>query len=136
MSPVQRTLAWLREHGYVAQKVEYFNYYAKKRVDLFGFIDVLAVSEHHLLAIQCSDDSHHAEHRKKILNSPVARLLAFHMDVEIWSWGLKLTGRRRQDGLLDRSKEQTLRREALTAQLVAKKEVSYEQASKAKRVQR
>lgn len=120
MSPVQRTLKWLREHGYEAQKTEHFNWHAKVRQDLFGFIDVLAVSEHHLLAIQCSDDSHHAAHRKKILTSKVAKLLVYHMDIEIWSWGLKLTGRRRKDELLDRSKQQTLRREALTAKLLPK----------------
>jgi hypothetical protein len=120
---MQRTLAWLREHGYEAQKTEYFNYFAKRRVDLFGFIDVLAVSEHHLLAIQVSDDAHHAEHRKKILANKAAHELAYHMDIEIWSWGLKLTGARRKDKLLVRRKEQTLRRDPLTAQLLPKKSV-------------
>ena len=42
---MQRTLAWLREHGYEAAKTEHFNWKAKVRQDLFGFIDVLAVSD-------------------------------------------------------------------------------------------
>jgi hypothetical protein len=118
---MQYTLAWLRGHGYDPWITEYWSHYAKRRVDLFGFIDVLAVSDHHLLAIQVSDDSHHAEHRKKIMALPVARLLAYHMDIEIWSWGLRLTGAKRKDGKLDRRKEQTLRRDALTAELLPKR---------------
>ncbi len=42
MSPVQRTLKKLRDEGWIAQKVEYWNYYAKKRIDLWGIIDILA----------------------------------------------------------------------------------------------
>jgi hypothetical protein len=118
---MERTLAWLREHGYEAQKTEHFNFYAKRRVDLFGFIDVLAVNEHHLLAIQVTDDTHRAEHEAKVLKSTVARLLVYHMDIELWSWGLKLTGERRKDGLLNRKKEYKLRRDALTARLLPKR---------------
>lgn len=121
MSPVQRTLKWLREHGYEADKTEHYNWKGKVRVDLFGFIDILAVSEHHLLAIQVTDDSHRAAMRKKVLASKIARLLVYHMDIEVWSWGLKLTGERRKDGKLNRSKEQTLQRDALTALLLPKR---------------
>jgi hypothetical protein len=117
---MERTLAWLRDHGYQPAKTEHFNHWAKVRQDLFGFIDVLAVKNDHMIAIQCSDDEHHAAHRNKILANPVAPILAQHMDVEIWSWGLKLTGRRRKDGLLNRQKEQTLRRDSLTDALKAR----------------
>jgi hypothetical protein len=55
----------------------------------------LAMNEAHMLATQSSDGSHHAEHVKKIMALPVARLLAYHMTIEIWSWSLKLTGRRK-----------------------------------------
>jgi len=118
---MQLTLAYLREHGWEAAKTEHWNHFAKRRQDLFGFIDVLAVSDDHLLAIQCSDDAHHAEHRKKILGNKAAKLLVFHMDIEIWSWGLKLTGEKRKDGKLNRRKEMTLRRDSLTAKLLPKK---------------
>jgi hypothetical protein len=118
MSPIQRTLAWLRDHGYEATKTEHFNWHAKVRQDLFGFIDVLAVDGNHLLAIQSSDGSHHAAHRQKIMTNKAAPLLAMRMDIEIWSWSLKLTGKRKADGLLVRKKEYALRREPLTAKLV------------------
>jgi len=123
MSPVQRTLDWLRKHGYEAAKTEHWNHFAKRRQDLYGFVDVLAVNADQLLAIQCSDDAHHAGHKAKILKNKAARLLAYHAEVEIWSWGLKLTRERRKDGLLNRQKEQTLRRESLTAQLLPKRSV-------------
>jgi hypothetical protein len=111
---MQHTLKWLRENGYEYWVTETWHHFAKRKMDLFGFIDVLAVNDRHLLAIQVCDDTHHAEHRKKILALPVARQLIYHMDIEIWSWGLKLTGTKRKDGKLNRRKEQTLRRDALT----------------------
>ena len=121
MSPMQLTLKWLRENGYQAQKTEHWNHFAKRRQDLFGFIDVLAVNDHHLLAIQTSDGAHHAEHIKKILENPVAHLLVYHMDIQVWSWELQLTGEKRKDGKLNRKKEMKLRQEALTARLLPKK---------------
>jgi hypothetical protein len=118
---MERTLAWLREHGYEAAKTEHWNHFAKRKQDLYGFIDVLAVSEHHLLAIQVTDDAHRSEHERKVLNNKVARLLVYHMDIELWSWGLKLTRAKRKDGLLNRRKEYQLRRDALTARLLPKR---------------
>lgn len=43
MRPLQRSLGWLRKQGYLAQKVEHWNAFAKRRVDLFGFADIVAV---------------------------------------------------------------------------------------------
>jgi hypothetical protein len=120
-SPIEHTLEWLREHGYDANVTEKWNHFAKVRQDLFGFIDVLAVSDDHMIAIQCTDGSHHAEHVEPILQSVVARRLAYHMDIEIWSWRKGLTGERRKDGKLNRRKEWKLRRDALTARLLPKR---------------
>lgn len=120
-SNVERTLNWLREHGYDAAVTEKWNQWAKVRQDLFGFIDVMAVSDNHMIAIQCTDGSHHAEHVAPILESSIARRLAYHMDIEIWSWRKGLTGERRKDGKLSRRKEWKLRRDALTARLLPKK---------------
>jgi hypothetical protein len=117
---MQLTLAWLREHGYEAAIAEKWLPHTNIKVDLFGFIDVLAVNEDQLLAIQVTDDSHHAEHVKKILGNTVAPLLAHHMEIELWSWGMKLTGRKRLDGKLDRRKRMTRRVESLTAALIPK----------------
>jgi len=121
MSPMQLTLRWLREHDYTAAIAEKWLPRTFIRQDLFGFIDVMAVNEQHLLAIQVTDDAHHAEHVRKILLLPVARELSYHMDIELWSWGLKLSGLTRKDGKLDRRKVMTLRREPLTARLLPKR---------------
>src|SRR5215469_10785245 len=43
MRPLQRSLGWLRKCGYLAQKVEHWNAFAQRRVDLFGFADIVAV---------------------------------------------------------------------------------------------
>ena len=44
MSPTARTLKLLRDQGYFAQVVEHWNPHVHRRVDLFGVIDVVAVS--------------------------------------------------------------------------------------------
>jgi hypothetical protein len=95
VSPIQLILQHLHERGYTAVKVEHWNHYAKRRQDLFNSSMCLAMNEGHMLAIQFSDGSYNAEHVKKIMALPVARLLAYHMTIEIWSWSPKLTGRRK-----------------------------------------
>ena len=42
-SPTSRSLAWLREQGFTAQKVEHWNQYARRTIDLFGVIDLVAI---------------------------------------------------------------------------------------------
>lgn len=42
-SPTQRTLKYLRDQGYKADVVEYWNSFARVRRDLFGIIDIVAV---------------------------------------------------------------------------------------------
>lgn len=43
ISPTQNTLKFLRAQGYTVQVVEKFIIWTKQRVDLFGFIDVVAI---------------------------------------------------------------------------------------------
>jgi hypothetical protein len=105
MSPLQRTHARLKELGYEVAKTEHWNHFAKRRQDLFGFIDTLAVKADHMLAVQTTDVDHQAAHVAKVKGIPVAALLALHMDVEIWAWSCKLTRARRKDGLLNRRPE-------------------------------
>ena len=42
-SPTSRTLKHLRKEGYTAVVAEKFNYFIKKRIDLFGWIDICAI---------------------------------------------------------------------------------------------
>ena len=51
-SPTQRTLEEMRNRGYLCWIVEHWNHFARKRQDLFGFVDVLAIKEGETIAIQ------------------------------------------------------------------------------------
>lgn len=52
MTPTQRSLAYLREEGYLVAIVEHWNPFARIRQDLFGFIDLLAIRRDETLAVQ------------------------------------------------------------------------------------
>lgn len=69
MSPMQRSLAFLREEGYHCEIVE-FRGYAKfgwgKTHDLWGFADILAIRENEILAVQVTSRSNVAARVKKI----------------------------------------------------------------------
>lgn len=71
ISNTSRTLRYLREQGWDADKVEQFNPYAGKfgqRKDLFGIIDIIALTEHGITGVQsCGQD--YAAHDRKILDS-------------------------------------------------------------------
>ena len=73
-SPAQRSLAYLREQGYTAQVVERFNPYAKVRVDLFGFLDLVCIKSGvtGVLGVQTTSTPHLSEREKKILAIPEA----------------------------------------------------------------
>lgn len=43
MTPTARSLKYLREQGYVCDIAERYNAFTRKRNDLFGFIDIVAV---------------------------------------------------------------------------------------------
>ena len=52
MTPTQRSLAYLRDEGYLIAIVEHWNPFARIRQDLFGFIDLLAIRRDETLAVQ------------------------------------------------------------------------------------
>lgn len=68
MNPSQRSLALLRKRGYdVVQNVEYWNPYAKRRKDLFGFLDILAMRKgtREILGVQTTSGSNLSARIKK-----------------------------------------------------------------------
>lgn len=69
ISNTSRTLEYVRSQGWLADKVEYFNPYARKRKDMFGFADIVALGENSIIAIQ-SCGSSFSEHFKKITEEP------------------------------------------------------------------
>ena len=89
-SPTQRTLKFLRAAGSLCAITEHWNQYAKVRVDLFGFIDVLAMTSdgNGLLGVQTTSGTNHAARRTKIFSLPAAKqwlLLGNRIWVVSWS---------------------------------------------------
>ena len=73
-SPTQRSLALLKKDGYSAQVVERFNPYAHVRVDLFGFIDIVAVGNGSTIGIQTTSAVNMSARVKKILLIPESKI--------------------------------------------------------------
>lgn len=95
-SPTQRTLAECRKRGYIVQVVERWNPHARKRIDLFGVIDVVAIDDGttiphagggRILGIQACSGTDHAKRRAKILAEPRAKQwVEAGGRLELWSW--------------------------------------------------
>ena len=94
VSPTARTLNECRRRGWHAGVVERWlpnpvHPGGGTRRDLFGFIDVVALTGTHILGIQCCALSGHAAHVKKITVDRVedAKVWLAHGGlIEIWAW--------------------------------------------------
>lgn len=93
ISPTQRSLAECRKRGWPAQVVEKWVPQAKRRVDLFGFGDIVALDgEPGVLAIQATSDSHVSDRVRKIreeCTEAADAWLALGNRIQVWGWGLK-----------------------------------------------
>src|SRR5574341_1494009 len=70
-SPTQRSLKLMRERGFYAEVVEHWNQWARKRKDLFGFIDVLCLGDTgDLVGVQSTSASNISARVRKITDSP------------------------------------------------------------------
>jgi hypothetical protein len=95
MSPLQRTLDFLRGIDAIPVKLEYFNKWAKRRIDIWG-ADVLALHGSLLMAIQCTDGAHQAQHiTKAIANPDVRNWLKGNAAFYIYAWKQPTATRRR-----------------------------------------
>ena len=87
MSPTQRSLKYLRDLGYYCEVVEHYNAFSKRRIDLWGWCDILALGPLHILAIQTTTKSNMLARQKKILASdtfPMVRALGVVVVVHGW----------------------------------------------------
>jgi len=86
-SPTQRTLKLLRDEGYTAQVVERWCSFTKRRHDLFGIIDVLAIKDGETLAVQTTSGSGVSARLKKMLASDtLEQILKAGWNVHIHGW--------------------------------------------------
>lgn len=97
LSPTARSLAVLRERGYMAAVVERWNPHVHIRQDLFGFADILAVRPESasnltgrtgdFLIVQACAGSGHAAHVAKIRAEPRHVIwLSAGGRIQVWSW--------------------------------------------------
>lgn len=92
MTPTQRSLALLRERGYLVAIVEKFVRFPPPghRVDLWGFVDLLAVKAGEVLGVQVTSGAHVSERLKKIAASPhIATVLSAGVKVVVHGWAKK-----------------------------------------------
>ncbi len=87
MSPTARSLAHLKELGYVSQIVEHWNPFSRTRKDLFG-ADILCLkSGEPVLAIQATSGANHSARRVKLQAGEFIDLWKQSgVTLEIWSW--------------------------------------------------
>ncbi len=75
-SPTARTLNWLRKQGIEAGVVERHNTFSGQKIDLFGFIDIVALRPMlaGCLGVQATSAPNMAARRTKIISLQAAKL--------------------------------------------------------------
>lgn len=68
-SSMQLSLAVLRKQGYFCEITEHYNFFSKRRKDLFGIIDIVALGNGETIGIQTTTVNGLSAHRKKIRES-------------------------------------------------------------------
>lgn len=89
-SPTARTLERLRKEGYTCQVVEKWQAFSKRRIDLFGVIDIVAVipGTVGVLGIQATSRGNVKARITKSLAEPkLLTWLQAKNEFEVWGWG-------------------------------------------------
>lgn len=88
-SPTSRTIFLCKSRGWDVEVTEHHVIGGITR-DLFGFCDVAAITDNHLILIQCTDYSHASTRRRKILEQcavKAKRLLGVPgVLIQVWAW--------------------------------------------------
>jgi hypothetical protein len=86
-SPTGRSLDALRALGYAPWVVEYWNSFSRKRVDLFGAWDIVAVGNGEIVFVQTTSGSNVSARVKKIADNEYTPLLrAAGVKLEVHGW--------------------------------------------------
>ena len=94
MTPSQRTVAHLRKLGYQTANVEHYNYFTKRKHDLFGCIDILAIGNDETLAVQVTSKSNMSARIKKIeASEALPEMLRSGWRVIVHGWWKGTNGR-------------------------------------------
>ena len=105
-SPTQRTLQECKRRGWPAEVVEKFNFYTKRKRDLFKFIDIIAITPDGVLGIQATTGAHHADRAAKASAQEHYGAWVKVAKFAIWTWSKR--------GERGKRKLWTLREEAVS----------------------
>lgn len=86
MTPTQRSLAYLREKGYLVEIVEHWNPWVKRRKDLWGWCDLLCVKRDEVLAVQVTSSGVAARVKKILASDTIARVREAGIKVHVHGW--------------------------------------------------
>lgn len=89
MSPTQRTLKECRARGWTAQVVERWCQHSMRRIDLYGFIDVLAMDGKQFIGIQATSTGNQSTRITKIETECQEQAKMFVRSggrVIVWGW--------------------------------------------------
>ena len=90
----QRTITLLEERGYVCDTVESYNAFTRRKKDLFGLFDILAIGKGETIAIQLTSKSNMSTRIKKISESEyLPEILRSKWRVIVLGWYKKPNGR-------------------------------------------
>jgi hypothetical protein len=91
-TPTQLSLKMLRDEGYqTLQVVEHYNFFAKKRIDLFNFIDIIGIKNGQVIGIQTTTFNNRLARCKKIAENPNIN------EVRKAGWIIHVHGWRKED---------------------------------------
>ena len=89
----QPTRKRLTDLGYLVENVEKYNTFSRRKNDLWGFIDFLAIRRDEVLAVQVTSKSNMSSRRKKITeHENVGKVREAGIRIELW--GFYKEGRR------------------------------------------
>ena len=93
LSPTQRSLAFLREQGYLVSIVERWNPHARIRQDLWGWCDLLAIRKGEVLAVQVTASAVSTRIKKIQESDTIAAVREAGIRVEVHVWRKNSKGR-------------------------------------------
>jgi hypothetical protein len=77
----------LTEQGYLVENVEKYNTFSRKKNDLWGFIDFLAIKRDEVLAIQVTSKSNMSARRKKMTeHENIGKVREAGIRIELWGF--------------------------------------------------
>jgi hypothetical protein len=88
MTPTNRTVKHLEEHGIRCGNVERYVHQVRKRYDLFGFIDAIAIYPDTIAGLQITSGSNVSSRITKIMDERREQCEDFMRVaiVEVWGW--------------------------------------------------